>query len=168
MKKFLFFTFILVSSNIYSQITDYSTANDFFDLVEDYYSSPAAALPDSLKGATNKEFERNFRIWGPRLFPDGDFSIASNAMHTYFSTFANGGGAGCGNNYETISWEELGPNGLQDNGSGLSKGVGRIQRIEFDPNYNGTSNTTIYASSEVSGLWKTIDDGSSWEVLNTD
>ncbi|MBL7963078.1 MAG: hypothetical protein JNM31_04450 [Flavobacteriales bacterium] len=49
-----------------------------------------------------------------------------------------------------------------------ARGVGQIHRITFDPQYNGTTNTTVYATSSFGGLWRSDDDGTNWAVVNTD
>ena len=157
MKKLYLLLIAIVFSNVCltGQTVDYTKASNFYDVVKAYKLSPGASLPDSIKGAVNKEYERNFTIYGPRLFPHGDFSIASNAMHVYFNNFTSGTRSNnCENQYENTTWLSLGPNGLPHNktGAGQSNGVGRIQRIVFDPDYNGTTNKTIFASSEVSGM----------------
>jgi hypothetical protein len=64
---------------------------------------------------------------------------------------------------------ELGPVGLpESSGQGTATGIGRLQRIKFDPGYDGVTNNTIYASSEHSGLWKSTDTGGFWTRLSTD
>ncbi len=88
-------------------------------------------------------------------------------MQSYFEDFTDGLNGACENPYENLEWDELGPNGLEENVY-VSNGVGRINRIVFDPNYDGITNKTIFASAEHSGLWKSTDDGLNWNVLNTD
>jgi hypothetical protein len=144
---------------------DFSEANNLFDAVETYIASGALDKPDSLKSGADKEMERYFQIWTPRLYPHGDFGIANDAIQQYRLDLESGAkGGNCANAFEMTSWEEEGPVGLAEGATG----VGRLQRIKFDPGYDGVSNNTIYASSEHSGLWKSTNTGGFWTQLNTD
>lgn len=91
--------------------------------------------------------------------------MANNAIKEVANSFKSSSSI-CTEEYGNVDWEELGPIGLPD--GGLSKGVGRIHRIEFDPQYDGVSNKTIYASSEHSGLWRSENNGDFWEQVSTD
>lgn len=53
-------------------------------------------------------------------------------------------------------------------GSSLVRGNGQMHRLTFDPQYNGTTNRTIYGATSNGGLWRTEDDGENWNVVNTD
>lgn len=55
------------------------------------------------------------------------------------------------------NWQSMGP----DNSGGGYAGIGRINCIAFHP----TDNNTFWIGAPSGGLWKTIDGGSSWEVL---
>ena len=66
-------------------------------------------------------------------------------------------------------WRSLGPSGMPNLISrSTGYGVGQINRLEFDPFYNGTTNRTLYACSSFGGLWRSENDGISWENVNTD
>jgi hypothetical protein len=101
------------------------------------------------------------------LYPSGDFGVAQEAIKNVANE-ALLNTTTCNNNYESVEWEEVGPVGLPIAGIPPTSGVGRIQRIEFDPQYNGTTNQTIYGSSEHAGLWRSENGGNYWEQVNTD
>jgi len=67
------------------------------------------------------------------------------------------------------AWVNLGPSGMPNVAeSSNTYGVGQIHRLEFDPGYNGVENQIIYACSSFGGLWRTVNDGETWENVNTD
>ena len=66
-------------------------------------------------------------------------------------------------------WTNLGPAGMPNIAeSSNTYGVGQIHRLEFDPGYDGIENRTVYACSSFGGLWRSYNDGESWENVNTD
>lgn len=147
-----------------AQNVDFQEAENIYDMMTIYGQTGNVYLPDSAKGAINKEIERTFKLWGPRLYPSGDFGVAQEAIKNVANE-ALLKTTSCSNNHESVEWEEIGPVGLP---AGTASGVGRIQRLEFDPQYNGTTNQTIYGSSEHAGLWRSENGGNYWEQVNTD
>jgi hypothetical protein len=165
--NFLSFLFLIfISSVARSQsLVDLTGSENLFDAVDIYMSSGALDRPDSLKSGADREIERCFQMWTPRLYPHGDFGIANAAIQQYRIDLESGAkGGGCANSFEFTDWEEIGPIGKPEG----APGVGRLQRIKFDPGYDGVTNTTVYASSEHSGLWKSTNTGGFWTQLNTD
>mgnify|MGYP001584056068 CR=1 FL=1 len=65
---------------------------------------------------------------------------------------------------QNAPWRSMGP----DYNTG--RGVGRLECIAFDPEYNGTTNQIMYVGSPYGGLWKSINSGENWEnkSVNTD
>ncbi len=115
-----------------------------------------------------KEPYRAMRIWGPRLYPHGDMSIAAHAYSDYFTDFQSNqinNSSSC--NIFDVQWDYVGCNGLPDLSRSVSS-AGQINRLAFDPNYNNTTNRTIYGASFFGGLWRTEDNGEHWNVVNTD
>tara|TARA_R110002096_G_scaffold386418_3_gene580486 strand:- start:34473 stop:38996 length:4524 start_codon:yes stop_codon:yes gene_type:complete len=104
------------------------------------------------KGKGWKQFKRWEAFMAERVFPDGVrpnpsvLSQAFNAVQQAQST-TNGG-----------NWVAKGP----FNGSPIG-GIGRINRITFDPN----NSTIVWAGAPAGGLWKSTDGGTSWSS-NTD
>jgi len=130
---------------------------------------------DSMQQDTNfvmngyyKEPYRAMKIWGPRLYPHGDMSIAAQAYSAYFTEFqATQISSSSSCNTFDAHWDYVGCNGLPDYRGEVSS-AGQINRLTFDPNYNNTSNRTIYGASFFGGLWRTEDNGEHWNVVNTD
>ncbi len=129
---------------------------------------------DSMQQDTNfvmngyyKEPYRAMRTWGPRLYPHGDMRLASNAYADYFAGFHSTQVNTSSCNVYEAEWEYTGSNGLPDYKRGLSS-AGQINRLAFDPNYNNTTNQTIYGASFYGGLWRTENNGEDWSVVNTD
>jgi len=171
MKKTLFLFFLLLSiitiksqtssssflyPNIYDFFIDYRQNNTFND----------TAFEDGF----NEEIERAQKIWAQRLYPNGDFRIAANAIITYSENFNSLTAAACAPVLNSVNWTSLGPTGTPQ--ADLipinSRGVGQMHRIVFHPDYDGVSNQIVYACSGYGGLWRSLDDGNNWEVLNTD
>lgn len=73
----------------------------------------------------------------------------------------------------TLPWTSLGPNPIGNSVGrfpvtfGMPRGAvsGRITAITFHPNYNGTTNQTVYIGAAVGGVWRTTDNGASWTSL---
>jgi len=61
------------------------------------------------------------------------------------------------------TWQFVGP---KKNTNGLYES-GRLDVIVFDPGYNGGTNQIIYAGSFGGGLWRTTDDGATWNNIST-
>lgn len=67
------------------------------------------------------------------------------------------------------TWKCLGPTGMPNRISSFGgDGIGQINRLTFDPLYDGINNRTIYACSSFGGLWRSEDDGMNWSLVNTD
>lgn len=66
-------------------------------------------------------------------------------------------------------WKSMGPEGMPNPiGGGNTYGQGQINRLAFDPEYDGVNNQTIYACSFFGGLWRSENDGDLWKNVNTD
>ncbi len=72
--------------------------------------------------------------------------------------------------YSNITWFEYGPKTLLPPPyPGLaSTGIGRIDVIRFHPSYDGVNNSTIFCGPVNGGIFRTTNNGSLWENLNTD
>lgn len=62
------------------------------------------------------------------------------------------------------NWKFTGPSNFPTNISGQINGIGRVCQIKFDP----TDSSTIYACSASGGLWKSINEGNTWQLVGTD
>ncbi|TND07897.1 MAG: PDK repeat-containing protein [Bacteroidetes bacterium] len=63
------------------------------------------------------------------------------------------------------SWSHMGP--FKDNSPGNLFETGRLDVVRLHPQFDGTTNKTIYAGSAGGGLWKTTDNGVNWGNINT-
>jgi uncharacterized protein (TIGR03437 family) len=70
-----------------------------------------------------------------------------------------------------LPWVPLGPqpiaNGQLDGGV-VRPASGRVMSLALDPNYDGVNNQTIYAGAAHGGLWRTRDNGRTWQTLMDD
>ena len=74
----------------------------------------------------------------------------------YFSSFAQ-------------SWVSIGPGEKPVNeGGNDTRGTGRVNVVRFHPGYNGSTNQTVFVGTAVGGVWKSVNNGGNWTVLNTD
>ena len=65
-------------------------------------------------------------------------------------------------------WKEYGPMLVpKKSGSVFSNGIGRVTFIRLHPDYDGIYNKTFFVGA-FGGLWKTPDEGETWENCNTD
>lgn len=142
--------------------------SNFFEFMYNYYQEHPYFTPDSLhpRSGALKYYDREYEIWGPRLYPNGNCNEAARKIFQYTEEFTNQvNPAFVGN--PLISWNCLGPTGLPA-GVPLGAGNGQIHRLTFDPQYNGVTNKTIYAASMFGGLWRSENDGDYWSLVNTD
>ncbi|GAB1373010.1 hypothetical protein MASR1M45_30740 [Candidatus Kapaibacterium sp.] len=103
-----------------------------------------------------KAFKRWEWQWEQRVYPDGNFPSSSHIFNE--KTKWKNRKDNKEKLQEVNSWVSLGPY----TSPGGYAGLGRLNWIEEDPNYNGTTNTTIWVGSPSGGLWKSTDDGSTW------
>lgn len=162
------FVFVVCIAPIFGQ---YQQGQSFYDFMGNYYNEHPDPYIDTIpRTGFEKTYDRAAKIWGPRLYPHGDCSVAGAAINAYANAF--NAKSGCFANIVPAQWKSLGPTGMptplnpipHDRGNG----VGQIHRLTFDPDYDGTNNKTIYAASMFGGLWRSEDDGLYWEVVNTD
>lgn len=103
------------------------------------------------KGKGWKQFKRWEAFIEPRVYPDGERPNA-NTMMLAMQQAQSEGQANFG------QWKPMGP----FNGNTLA-GIGRINRIAFDP----ADQQTIWMGAPAGGLWKSTNSGQSW-TTNTD
>ncbi len=111
---------------------------------------------DSVKkknlGRQAKFWNRYFYESESRLNPNGEVGNATAKIVDYLSTSQ----AALSTEATSGSWAHIGPNNV-------SSGIGRINRIAFDP----TNPFIAYAGSAGGGLYKTTNDGSSWQNIGS-
>jgi photosystem II stability/assembly factor-like uncharacterized protein len=104
--------------------------------------------------------EREYKIWGPRIYGSGGFTGAAEAMTRYVTEFNSSSASASSQS----KWTQLGPVGNTTN----TPTVGQIHRITFHPRYGNEGNRIVWAASGFGGLWKSNDGGSSWSNMGTD
>jgi hypothetical protein len=146
---------------------------NFSGFVQDYFQTHHLNENDTffVESGMRVNYERQSRIWLPRLYPHGNFSVAAKAIYDYSKNYNIVTNTTCISNVVSSEWENIGTTDPMINTVGA--GPGRINKIFFDPHYNlinanGLINKTIYASSVHGGLWRSLNDGNNWNILNTD
>lgn len=104
------------------------------------------------KGKGWKQYKRWEAFMAERVFPDGERPNPSTLGLTFNSVQQSQSASNNGN------WQAKGP----FNGSPIG-GIGRINRITFDPN----NSSTVWAGAAAGGVWKSTNSGTSW-TTNTD
>src|ERR1700756_1570806 len=145
----------------YNRFTFSPSDTNYNDIVSHYLYGYSGTNPYPNADNELNHFRDWQSFWQPRVAPTGSFKLAAAAKRNN-STLTTGSPTARTSSAITSNWSPLGPSG---DPSGYI-GVGRINAIAFDPNYDGVSNKTMYCGGENSGLWKY--DGTTWTTLNTD
>jgi hypothetical protein len=148
MKSTILLALLLLTSVIYAQYNFYSGLNEFYE------NHP---VPDGnsveIESSEYNEMKRIELIWSPRLFAHGgDEGVAASAIIDYAENYVPNMSS------YNPTWYNLGPAKEIDN----NWGVGQMGRLCFDPQYNNTTNQTIYVASSFGGLWRTETNGQMW------
>ncbi|MEM6262988.1 MAG: T9SS type A sorting domain-containing protein [Bacteroidota bacterium] len=119
----------------------------------------------------NKFLYREMLFWRPRIMPHGDPSIPARAIQAYAREFHKQQEAPIANKLISTpitqaNWQPLGPTGVDGQSFSGARGIGRINRIAFSPNF--ATDNTMYASSSKGGLWRSTNGGDDWAVFGTD
>lgn len=161
LKILLVLIIISFTNYSYSQLVSLPPNSNFYDYMEVFYNSSKNDPNDDTEGGDVAVHRRLNLVWGSRLYPHGDFSVANQAIVDYATNYT-----AVDNVSDNANWICIGPSDNPDYSTN-TRGVGQIHRITFDP-YYGISNQTIYACSGYGGLWRTEDDGMHWTIANTD
>ena len=150
----------------WEELADFEERTDWY---EQYYDSLLLEKGD-LKNSSYINFLRYQSFWEERL-EGSDFyeSQVFDIKQEQAEIFA---GSPDYNPVQTLSykpgneWKELGPANYPMTGT-KARGIGLNTFIKFHPWYNNEGNKIIFTGGP-SGLWKTVDNGEHWELLNTD
>ncbi len=107
------------------------------------------------KGKGYKQFLRWAAFMEPRVYPEGNRPDPNILAQQFQQLQQNQGNTNLG------QWKPLGP--FDGSAMGSSMGIGRINRIVFDP----ANSQIVWACSPAGGLWKSTDGGVTWGT-NTD
>lgn len=169
-KNILLITVLLLSLTIYAQPWLPSLEKEvgakgeltFFEIqntVQEYYSTDNFKKGnyyikgEKIKAPGWKQFKRWEWYWDTRVNAEtGEFpkTTTANEWNDFVKKYPES---------KSVSgnWSQLGP----DQSDGGYAGIGRINCISFHP----TDTNTYWVGSPSGGLWKTSDDGQSWNVL---
>ncbi|OYT15604.1 MAG: hypothetical protein B7C24_12210, partial [Bacteroidetes bacterium 4572_77] len=124
-----------------------------------YSSRGITALSPKPERMGIKQYLRWEYFWETRLMPDGSFPTQGFLADLMLNNIKHPDKDGyIINSMSSLEWEFLGPK----TAIGGYYGIGRINCVKEDPDYNGTSNQILWAGSASGGLWKSTDAGTSW------
>ncbi|HRP01991.1 MAG TPA: GEVED domain-containing protein, partial [Candidatus Kapabacteria bacterium] len=106
-----------------------------------------------------KQYKRWEWFWEQRVYPSGDFPTSQHNL-IELKKWQKKHKKNANKLQAVNSWTNLGPS----TSAGGYAGLGRINWIEEDPNYNGSTNKTIWIGTPSGGMWKTTDDGATWQA----
>ncbi len=168
----VFLLLFAVSNKLYSQDEDspnwmnVNFKHNFYDIQADFnkYWEGRKITPKTPRDerAGWKQFKRWEWFWEQRVTPSGVFPKPSHTMEEYLKYRASKQ-EGKSDRKQAGDWVHLGPS----TASGGYEGLGRLNCVVEDPNYNGTTNKTIWVGAASGGIWKTTNGGASW-TTNTD
>ena len=69
-----------------------------------------------------------------------------------------------GSQGQQANWQSLGPIAFPTNVSGQINGIGRTTQLKFHP----TNADIVYVTTASGGIYKSMNQGNSWQVLGTD
>ena len=105
------------------------------------------------------EYMRSTRIDANGIMPNPEIVYTEwLKAHKQFETKTQAKGSGNNSTQATTTWQYVGP----PNGISTGTGVGRLCFITFDP----TTPTTMFVGSPGGGLWKSVNSGANWTVVN--
>lgn len=114
-----------------------------------------------------EQYKRWEAFMEPRVYPSGDLSLPSQTWKNYevFLLQNNSGNKVISPNMiSSTTWTAMGPFGaMTGSACGLPRKAGRDNFITFNP----TVTTTYWVGAPAGGLWKTTNDGVTWNT-NTD
>ena len=155
-------SFILFSFPIHAQTID-STMYEIEIYWNDYFDSLKLET-GTFDGTEYNKYQRWLWFWKSRTGEGGTLTEAYDAYNDYF--FGTTQSFGSSNCNSSATWTSLGPSEMPvlDNYQG---GIGVTNYMVFHPDYNGSTNQTIYTISQ-GGLWRSTDDGGNWVKIETD
>ena len=163
-----FLVFIVSPNNSYSQssweaLMLKDDSNKTLEEVKDAFEREWENKPYK-KGFGFKQFHRWAHFWETRLNPDGTFASYEN-IYKEFNEFMRAYENSGLEKSRSVNgdWVPIGPFDYTYTSS-WSPGQGRINVVVSDPN----NPQVIYAGAPAGGLWKSIDDGSTWTPLTDD
>ena len=131
--------------------------------MDDKFAALRKTMGDKFPGEEGtgfSDYQQWVRFWEPRLYPHGDFRIASKAMTAIVREPHPSRVSpltGCS------GWTELGPFDMPLGGM-QGRGVGRVTWIAFDP----ANANNVFTGSPKGGLFYSTNAGATWQSGGTD
>ncbi|MBK8366518.1 MAG: hypothetical protein IPL10_03600 [Bacteroidetes bacterium] len=129
---------------------------------------------DTTEDGPKAKVNRIKRRWEGQINAQGTFTTAAQNFKNFSTGLVNFRAQTTNCLPVEPQWKEIGPT-MEINNSNQLGGAGLIHRLTFHPYYGDVVNhpndpglTTIFALSGYGGIWKSLDDGESWNRLNTD
>jgi Secretion system C-terminal sorting domain len=116
---------------------------------------------DIEKGKGYKPFKRWEAFMKPRIYPSGDMTLPSTTYNNYMEWLRTQPD-GASQRSMVANWTNVGPIGVP---AGADTGIGRLNMLRFDPDYDGTTNQTMYVGAPDGGLWKSTNNGGTWATI---
>jgi len=154
---------ILIVNNIsqaqkYVQLMEEQNSS-FYDIQKSFYDYWDDKTYEKGKGW--KQFKRWEWFMEPRVYPTGKL-INPSLPYEEHVKFKNKYALPKGHNNKSSNWVPIGPDSW--NSIGWNPGIGRVNAITVDPN----NSSVIYIGTPAGGLWKSNDNGSTWNPLTDD
>lgn len=115
-----------------------------------------------------KQYKRWEYFWEQRVYPTGQFPVKAETWIVRGIEEKQQESIKQTNKLQykasDYNWSHVGPK----TAPGGYDGLGRINSIVEDPDYDGSTNQTLWAGSASGGLWKSTDAGSSWATSTDD
>lgn len=163
MKSFIFlFSFLItlsLAAQDYKDLMDDTSVNfyEVCEAAESYFDT----IDKYAKGSGYKGFLRWKEGNEYKFYPTGrrdnvDPHFANNALKVYKQRFPE---QFIDNIRMTGGWQELGPNSIDEITGQYSAGIGRIEEVYADP----ANMNKLYLGSRSGGLWRSLDEGLTWQ-----
>ena len=145
-----------------SQWTDIWETETNFYTVQDSFNAHWADRDETVKGNGYKQYKFWENQMAPRVYPTGDLTLPYQAWQNYQDYLALHPRSG--DRAPDSVWTAMGPFGDMTGVSEalLPRKAGRISFITFHP----TIPTTFWIGTPAGGLWKTTDNGATWDSQN--
>ena len=161
---FSFFITLSLAAQDYKDLIDDTSVNfyDVCEAAESYFDT----IDKYAKGSGYKGFQRWKNNTEYMYYPSGNREIVDPAFaKAAFEDYKTKNPQDVQQNARMMSgWQELGPNSIDEITGHYSAGIGRIEEVYADP----ANMNKLYLGSRSGGLWRSLDEGVTWQGGATD